>query len=68
MLIEQLVFLIFHMLKFVICDMASGICHIPQAIKGEVDVLLNGVADKNTVEEVKHILEMVFSLFPAITQ
>ncbi|KAM6584702.1 hypothetical protein CsatB_011704 [Cannabis sativa] len=38
---------------------ASGICHIPQAIKGnDVDVLLNGVADKNTVEEVKHILEM----------
>ncbi|KAF4386617.1 hypothetical protein F8388_006572 [Cannabis sativa] len=38
---------------------SSGICHIPQAIKGnDVDVLLNGVADKNTVEEVKHILEM----------
>lgn len=35
-------------------------CHITQAIKGDVDVLLKGVGDKNTIEEVKHILEMVF--------
>ncbi|POO03202.1 Photosystem II S [Trema orientale] len=37
---------------------SPGTCHLAQAIKGDVDVLLNGVADKNTVEEVKHILEM----------
>ncbi|PON40050.1 Photosystem II S [Parasponia andersonii] len=37
---------------------SPGMCHLAQAIKGDIDVLLNGVADKNTVEEVKHILEM----------
>ncbi|KAF3442904.1 hypothetical protein FNV43_RR16822 [Rhamnella rubrinervis] len=37
---------------------SSGICHLAQAIKGDVDVLLKGVGDKNTIEEVKRILEM----------
>ncbi|XP_021894644.1 uncharacterized protein LOC110812229 isoform X2 [Carica papaya] len=37
---------------------ASGICHLPQAIKGDVDILLQGVRDQSTAEEVKHILEM----------
>ncbi|EXB42552.1 Putative RNA-binding protein ylmH [Morus notabilis] len=37
---------------------SSGICQLAHAIKGDIDVLLNGVGDKNTIEEVKHILEM----------
>ncbi|KAK6132690.1 hypothetical protein DH2020_033573 [Rehmannia glutinosa] len=37
---------------------ASGICHSPQAVKGEVDVFLKGVGDKDTIEDVKRILEM----------
>ncbi|KAH7512561.1 hypothetical protein FEM48_Zijuj12G0103500 [Ziziphus jujuba var. spinosa] len=37
---------------------SSGLCHLTQAIKRDVDVLLKGVGDKNTIEEVKHILEM----------
>ncbi|GLT67280.1 hypothetical protein SLA2020_396010 [Shorea laevis] len=36
----------------------SGLCHLAQAIKEDTDVLLKGVADKSTVEEVKNILQM----------
>ncbi|KAL5564400.1 hypothetical protein UlMin_027564 [Ulmus minor] len=39
-------------------NIAPRICYLAQAIKGDVDVLLNGVGDKNTIEEVKHVLEM----------
>ncbi|KAM7498691.1 hypothetical protein LguiA_023105 [Lonicera macranthoides] len=35
-----------------------GMCHLAQAIKGDTDNLLKGVADKGVIEEVKHILEM----------
>ncbi|XP_044473756.1 putative RNA-binding protein YlmH [Mangifera indica] len=35
-----------------------GICHLAQAIKGDVDDLVKGVGDKSSIEEVKHILEM----------
>ncbi|KAM1555080.1 hypothetical protein ACFX13_007761 [Malus domestica] len=38
---------------------ASGICHLAQAIKGDADDLLKGVADKTVIEEVKHVHEMV---------
>ncbi|XWS28014.1 hypothetical protein CRYUN_Cryun25bG0029600 [Craigia yunnanensis] len=37
---------------------SSGLCHIAQVIKGDNDVLLKGVGDKSSIEEVKHILEM----------
>ncbi|KAM2898393.1 hypothetical protein COP2_007933 [Malus domestica] len=37
---------------------ASEICHLAQAIKGDVDGLLKGVADKTVIEEVKRVLEM----------
>ncbi|GAV72307.1 S4 domain-containing protein [Cephalotus follicularis] len=37
---------------------ASSICHLAQAIRGNADVLLNTVGDKNTIEEVKRIIEM----------
>ncbi|PIN03776.1 hypothetical protein CDL12_23699 [Handroanthus impetiginosus] len=37
---------------------ASGICTSTQAVKGEVDIILKGVGDKDTVEDVKRILEM----------
>ncbi|KAI3466106.1 hypothetical protein Pfo_022769 [Paulownia fortunei] len=37
---------------------ALGICHSAQAVKGEVDVLLKGVGNKDTIEDVKRILEM----------
>lgn len=47
-----------------ICNILSGICQLAQAIKGDIDVLLNGVGDKNTIEDVKHILEMVLLPFP----
>ncbi|CAL1373327.1 unnamed protein product [Linum trigynum] len=36
----------------------SGICSSAQAMKNQVDGLLNGVADKAVIEEVKHVLEM----------
>ena len=42
-----------------VLDTASGICHLAQAIKGDVDGLLKGVADKTVIEEVKRVLEMV---------
>ena len=42
---------------------ASGMCHLAQAIKGDADPLLKGMADRSTIEAVKHILEMVFALF-----
>lgn len=51
---------------FVFCNIALGICQLAQAVKRDIDVLLNGVADKNTVEEVKHILEMVLLLSKSI--
>ncbi|XP_059277126.1 uncharacterized protein LOC132031254 isoform X1 [Lycium ferocissimum] len=37
---------------------AFGICSLPQAVKGDADVLLKGVADKNTIEDVKRIVEL----------
>lgn len=47
---------------FTLCNLIIflGFCYIAEAVKGDVDVLLNGVGDKSTIEEVKHILEMVF--------
>lgn len=44
---------------YLLFNEASGICHLAQAVKGNVDDLLKGVGDKNAIEEVKHILEMV---------
>lgn len=35
-----------------------GICHLAQAIKSDSDVLLKGVGEKGSSEEVKHIIEM----------
>lgn len=40
----------------------TGFCQIVQVIKGDNDVLLKGVGDKSAIEEVKHILDTVFSL------
>lgn len=37
----------------------SGICQLVQAVKGDIDVLLNGVGDKGVIVDVKHILVMV---------
>ncbi|CBI20291.3 unnamed protein product, partial [Vitis vinifera] len=37
---------------------ASGMCHLAQAMKGDANSLLKGVADRSTIEAVKHILEM----------
>ncbi|GLT83337.1 hypothetical protein SLE2022_016320 [Rubroshorea leprosula] len=37
---------------------AAGLCYLAQAIKEDTDVLLKGVADKSTVEELKNILQM----------
>ncbi|MCD7466604.1 hypothetical protein HAX54_003446 [Datura stramonium] len=37
---------------------AFGICSLPQAIKGDADVLLKGVGDKNNIEDVKRIVEL----------
>ncbi|KAF5949734.1 hypothetical protein HYC85_011727 [Camellia sinensis] len=37
---------------------AAGTCHLPQAIKGDVDSLLGGVRDKGAIEAVKHIVEL----------
>lgn len=37
---------------------AFGICHLAQAIKGDMDVLLRGVGDNGLTEDVKHIIEM----------
>lgn len=39
---------------------SSGMCQLAQAVKGDIDAVLNGVADKSTVEEVKRVLEMVY--------
>ncbi|KAK4344073.1 hypothetical protein RND71_037167 [Anisodus tanguticus] len=36
-------------------ETAYGICSLSQAIKGDADVLLKGVAVKNTIEDVKRI-------------
>ncbi|GAB4846433.1 hypothetical protein Ancab_025438 [Ancistrocladus abbreviatus] len=36
----------------------AGICHLAQAIKSDVDVLLKGVGDPSTAETVKHVVEM----------
>ncbi|XP_012092736.1 putative RNA-binding protein YlmH isoform X2 [Jatropha curcas] len=35
-----------------------GICHLAQAMKGDVNDLLKGIGDRSIVEEVKHILDM----------
>lgn len=37
---------------------AIRICHPAQAVKGDTDVFLGGVADKDTIEHVKRIVEM----------
>ncbi|XP_019072440.1 uncharacterized protein LOC100248657 isoform X2 [Vitis vinifera] len=37
---------------------SSGMCHLAQAMKGDANSLLKGVADRSTIEAVKHILEM----------
>lgn len=39
--------------------MISGICQLVQAVKGDIDVLLNGVGDKGVIVDVKQILVMV---------
>uniref|UniRef100_A0A5B7BX92 RNA-binding S4 domain-containing protein n=1 Tax=Davidia involucrata TaxID=16924 RepID=A0A5B7BX92_DAVIN len=36
---------------------ALGICHVAQAMKGDVDVLVKGVGDKSTIDVVKQIIE-----------
>ncbi|KAL0548846.1 hypothetical protein IC582_013322 [Cucumis melo] len=36
----------------------SGICQLVQAVKGDIDVLLNGVGDKGVIVDVKQILVM----------
>ncbi|KAM0029086.1 putative RNA-binding S4 domain, nucleotide-binding alpha-beta plait domain superfamily [Helianthus debilis subsp. tardiflorus] len=36
----------------------GGICHLAQAAKGETEVLLKGVGERGSNEEVKHIIEM----------
>lgn len=43
---------------------AFGICSLPQAIKGDADILLKGVRDKNTIEDVKRIVELVHIHLP----
>lgn len=35
-----------------------GICHLAQAVKGGNEILLKGVGEKGSNEEVKHIIEM----------
>lgn len=40
-------------------NIASGMCCLAQAIKRDAEALLKGVADKSTIEDVKHILEVV---------
>ncbi|CAM8992202.1 unnamed protein product [Rhodiola kirilowii] len=37
---------------------SSGMCNLAQAVKGDVDVLLQGLGDKSSSEDVKRILEM----------
>lgn len=37
-------------------------CHLAQAMKGDANSLLKGVANTSTIEAVKHILEMVCAL------
>lgn len=39
----------------------SGTCQLLQAVKGDIDVLLNGVGDKGVIVDVKHILVMVLN-------
>lgn len=36
-------------------------CQLVQAVKRDPDAFLGGVGDKNVIEEVKHILEMVLA-------
>jgi len=36
---------------------------LAQAIKTEMGVLPEGVSDKNAIEEIKHILEMVINMY-----
>ncbi|KAA8523912.1 hypothetical protein F0562_010335 [Nyssa sinensis] len=44
-------------LKTRLSSSALGICHLAQAMKGDVDVLVKGVGDKSTIEAVKQIIE-----------
>ncbi|KAL3631428.1 hypothetical protein CASFOL_024412 [Castilleja foliolosa] len=37
---------------------ALGICQSAQAVKGEIDVFPKGVGDKDTIEDIKRIIEM----------
>ncbi|KAA0058821.1 putative RNA-binding protein YlmH isoform X1 [Cucumis melo var. makuwa] len=37
---------------------SNGICQLVQAVKGDIDVLLNGVGDKGVIVDVKQILVM----------
>ncbi|KAK7359490.1 hypothetical protein VNO77_01450 [Canavalia gladiata] len=37
---------------------SSGVSQTVQALKGDIDMLLKGVGDRNVTKEVKHILEM----------
>ncbi|XP_052206332.1 uncharacterized protein LOC127810817 isoform X2 [Diospyros lotus] len=37
---------------------SSGLCHLAQAIKGDVDGLLSSVRDESSIEAVKHIVEL----------
>lgn len=40
---------------------ASSICQLAKAVRRDTDDLLRGVGDKNVVEEVKRILEVVLA-------
>lgn len=46
------------LLSLPLSSSAAGTCHLPQAIKGDVDSLLGGVRDKGAIEAVKHIVEL----------
>ena len=40
--------------------MDVGMCHVAQATRGNTDVLVRVVGEKGAVDEVKHVVEMVY--------
>lgn len=39
-----------------------GFCHVVNGLKGEGDVSVRGIGDKNSIEALKRILDMVLAI------
>lgn len=54
--------MLFHAVGYILFYAFVGFCHVSNALKGEGDVSLKGVGDKNSIEALKRIHDMVLAI------